>query len=490
MTGGNDDGAPHLTAPSNGRAAAVTHAADLEGLDPLLDPGLRTPTLLTNGEGQLQELLRVLPAAIYMTDADGRITFYNEAAAALWGCRPTLYSDQWCGSWRLFWPDGTPLPHDQCPMAMALKQGRPIRGMEAAAERPDGTRVHFMAFPSPLRDGNGRIIGAVNMLVDISERKRAEQISQQLASIVESSDDAIVSKDLNGIIATWNKGAERIFGYLAEEVVGKPITIIIPADRQGEEPLILDRIRRGERIDHYETVRQRKDGTLIHISLTISPVRNASGQIVGASKIARDITERKRAEEQIRILAREAEHRAKNVLATVQATVQLSNADTPDALKRAIAGRIQALANVHRLFVESRWAGAELSTIVQQEVAAYCQGGETRVRVSGPKLVLEPAVAQAIAVVLHELFTNAAKYGALSVPHGAVSVSWQYTEERLSLCWSERGGPPAAPPNRQGFGTRVIRGLLEGQLKGEVRCDWHGAGLDYQLTLPLSSPCR
>src|SRR5947209_5105559 len=114
-------------------------------------------------------------------------------------------------------PDGTPMPHDECPMAVALKEGRPVRGAEAVAERPDGTRVPFIPYPTPLRDASGALVGAVNMLVDISERERAQESVQRLISIVESSDDAIVSKDLNGVIASWNKGAERLFGYAAEE---------------------------------------------------------------------------------------------------------------------------------------------------------------------------------------------------------------------------------------------------------------------------------
>jgi len=189
------------------------------------------------------------------------------------------------------------------------------------------------------------------------QRSLSLNATQRIASIVESSEDAIIGKDLNGVIKSWNKGAERIFGYVAEEVIGKPITILIPPDRQDEEPGILERIRRGQRVEHYETVRQRKHGSRIDISLTVSPIKDAKGKIIGASKIARDITERKRSEQQIAILAREAEHRARNVLATVQATVHLTQSDTPDGLKHAIEGRIQALANVHRLFVESRWMG-------------------------------------------------------------------------------------------------------------------------------------
>jgi len=145
-----------------------------------------------------------------------------------------------------------------------------------------------------------------------------------LAAIVQSSDDAIISENLDSIIISWNKAAERLFGYLAEDVIGKSITILIPPERQDEEHTILKLIRRGHRIEHYETVRRRKDGSLVDISLTVSPVRGAEGEIVGASKIARDITERKRSEAQISILARELEHRSKNLSANVGAIVQLS----------------------------------------------------------------------------------------------------------------------------------------------------------------------
>ena len=165
--------------------------------------------LVSSGETERvwRALVSALPAAIYITDASGRIIFYNEAAAALWGCRPELGKSEFCGSWKLYWADGTPLRHDECPMAMALKQKRPIRGMEAMAERPDGTRIPFIPYPTPLFDASGELIGAVNMLVDITERKRAEEVAQRLAAIVESSDDAILSKNLDGVITSWNRGA-------------------------------------------------------------------------------------------------------------------------------------------------------------------------------------------------------------------------------------------------------------------------------------------
>jgi PAS domain S-box-containing protein len=309
--------------------------------------------------------------------------------------------------------------------------------------------------------------------------------TQQIASIVEYSDDAIISKDLDGVILSWNRGAERLFGYTAEEIIGKPVGVLIPSERQDEEPAILARLRRGERIDHYETVRRRKNGTLVDISLTVSPIKNAEGKIVAASKVARDITERRRSEERITILAREAEHRAKNVLATVQATVRLTQSDTPEGLKHAIEGRIQALANVHRLFVESRWTGAEIHSLVKEELAAYSQDSTGRVQLDGPKLLLEPNAAQAIAVILHELATNAAKYGALSTSTGCVEVEWSRPSDgRLILRWTEAGGPAVMPPTRRGFGTRVMENMVRGQLNGEMRFDWRAEGLACEIALP------
>ena len=431
-----------------------------------------------------QELLDVLPAAIYTTDAKGRITYYNDAAAALWGCRPRLNSDQWCGSWRMYRPDGTPLPHDQCPMAIALKQGRPIRGAEAIAERPDGTRVPFMAFPTPLRDASGALTGAVNMLLDLTEHKNAERAARRLVSIVESSDDAIVSKDLSGLIATWNRGAERLFGYLAEEIVGKSIMTILPADRQDEETGILERIRRGERVEHFETVRRHKNGQLVNISLTVSPVFDQSGKIIGASKIARDITDQKRREEQIALLAREADHRTKNLLALAQATVHLSQGETPDELKSAIEGRLRALAHAHALLARSRWAGADLRTMVVEELSPYCQDNPERAQIDGPSLMLEQQAAQAMAVAMHELTTNAVKYGALSTPQGRVRIQWACDPtHRLRLRWTETGGPSVGLPKRQGFGVRVMERIIQSQLNGDLKFDWREEGVVCEITI-------
>jgi PAS domain S-box-containing protein len=369
-------------------------------------------------------------------------------------------------------------------MAMALKENRAIDGMEAIAERPDGTRVPFMAYPTPLRDESGRLVGAVNMLVNLTERKQAKHIEQLLASIVESSDDAILSKDLNGIITTWNQGATRLLGYAAEEIIGKSITTLIPPERHDDEAGILERIRRGERIDHYETVRRRKDGTLVEVSLTVSPVKDAAGRVIGASKIARDITERKKAAERIALLAREVDHRSKNLLALVLATVRLAQAETPEEIKATIEGRIQAIANANSLLEQSRWVGADLRDLVSEELAPYATDAGERIRVDGPSLLLEPNAARAMVMAVHELATNAVKHGALSAPTGRVRVEWSHAADgKFVFRWVEEGGPPATPPKRQGCGMSVIERMIRGQLKGDLRFDWNRNGLKCEIAM-------
>jgi PAS domain S-box-containing protein len=310
------------------------------------------------------------------------------------------------------------------------------------------------------------------------------------AAVIESSDDAIITKNLNSIITSWNAGAERVFGYTPQEAIGRPVTMLMPADQVDEEPKILERVRRGERIDHYETVRVHKDGGLLDISLTVSPIKDASGKIVGASNIARDVTERARASAQIKFLAREAEHRTKNILATVQATIHLTEAEDTAEFKKAVEGRIRALSNVHNLFVETRWQGAELRTLVAQELQPYRRGDGTRINIDGPELLLEPSVAQTMAVVLHELATNAAKYGPLSLDGGRVAITWTFGEDgRLLLSWAETGGPPVREPTRKGFGTRVMAGMIK-QLKGHLSFDWRPEGMTCAVELTISTDMR
>ncbi len=319
-------------------------------------------------ERQFRELLDALPAAVYTTDAAGRITYYNEAAAALWGNRPTLNNSQWCGSWKLYWPDGTPMAHCDCPMAIALKENRPVRGMEAACERPDGSRVAFIPYPTPLRDEAGRLLGAVNMLVDISERKRAE--------------------------------------------------------------------------------------------------------------------------EQQALLVRELHHRVKNTLATVQAILGSTarSSATVAEFKDAMIGRIGALAKTHLLLSEEGIT-VSFDVILRSELDPFDDGTGKRVTLSGPHVEIDARLAVLLGMAIHELTTNAAKFGALSVYGGKVDVTWTVTiaaERRtLEFDWVESGGPEIKPPARQGFGARLLDFVLPAQIRAECRTDYRPAGVRVHCALPL-----
>jgi PAS domain S-box-containing protein len=444
---------------------------------------------LIRGDSYCRNVLDVLPAAIYVIDAAGGITYYNEAAATFWGYRPELGKSRWCGSWKLFWPDGRPLPHDECFAALALKQGRPIHGMEAVAERPDGSRIAFISFPTPLYDSSGRLAGAVNMLVDITDRQRAEENAQRLASIIESSDDAIGSTDLNGLISSWNRGAERLFGYPAKEIIGKPCTILMPSERQDEASNILERIRSDESIGRYETVRQRKDGSLVEISLTVSPIRNTEGTVIGASVIAHDITELRRARAQERLLLNEMKHRVKNTLTTVQAVAVQTLRGISGDERDAFTARLQALAAAHDLLTDENWHRASLREVVVRTLAAFQEQHCQRVLIEGPENVwLGACKSLQLAMAMHELATNAVKYGALSNGSGQVKVHWELLDDggsgRVRLCWKESGGPPVKSPERKGFGSFLLEHVLEGE-PGATCFEFMPEGLACTFEVPL-----
>ncbi|MEK1888131.1 MAG: PAS domain S-box protein [Phyllobacterium sp.] len=430
-----------------------------------------------------------LPVAVYTTDKTGIITFYNKAAAELWGHMPDIGKDRWCGSLRLYWPDGTPMPHEECPMAVTLRDEREARGTDAIAERPDGSRFTFMPFPVLLRNKQGEIVGALNVLHDISDQRRDEETAQRLAAIVESSDDAIVSKDLAGIVTTWNKGAERIFGYTDEEMIGHSITTVIPPDRLHEEPSIVERIRQGVRIDHYETIRQRKDGTRINVSLTVSPVKNASGRVVGASKIARDITDKKESEERILMLMREVNHRVKNQYAVILSMIRETSSRTKDIteFEQQIRERIMALARSHDLLVHATWRGATLSDLLLEQVKPF--GDENRLTMTGPSMVLQPNAVQYLGIAFHELATNSAKYGVFSSESGEINVDWFVGDEGKTfyLAWTEAGGPPVRLGRNRGFGKTVLERITPLSLGGEGMLEQSANRIVWTVRAPMEN---
>lgn len=315
---------------------------------------------------------------------------------------------------------------------------------------------------------------------------------ERLAAIVSSSDDAIISKNLSGIILSWNKGAEKIFGYSEAEMVGQSILRIIPPELQQEEEHILGLLRNGERVDHFETQRLTRDGRRLHVSLTVSPLRNRLGNIVGASKIARDITERKRAEELQSLLIAELNHRVKNTLAVVQsiATQTLAGAPDPEAFVSAFRERLRALAQAHDLLVREDLAGVNLRDLLEEELAL--RGGERdRCAFHGPDLLIEGDLATHMCLVIHELATNARKYGSLSQTHGRLRVDWR-TEacdagQRLALTWTETGICIQQTPGREGFGTSLLRRVADAN-GGQSLIEQAGTERRVRLELLLNNP--
>lgn len=319
-------------------------------------------------EWNFRELLEALPAAIYTTDINGRITFFNQAAVDLWGRRPQSGSDQWCGSWRLYRMDGMPLPHDECPMAVALKENRPVRNVEAIAERPDGSRVPFMPYPTPLHDSSGALIGAVNMLVDTTHLKQAEQRQQ--------------------------------------------------------------------------------------------------------------------------VLINELNHRVKNTLATVQSIAAHSfRGQAESHAHQWFEGRLLALSKAHDVLTCASWSGANLQDVVMQAVAPMCTLDENKFVIEGPPLQLAPPMALSLAMVIHELATNAVTYGAASVSAGQINISWSVNDmdgaNRLHLHWTESGGPAVFPPQHRGFGSRLIEHGLAHELGATVQLQFQTSGVVCEIDAPL-----
>jgi len=315
-----------------------------------------------------------------------------------------------------------------------------------------------------------------------------DDAARRLAAIVESSDDAIVSKDLNGVIMSWNQGAQRIFGFSADEVIGKPITILMPPDRVNEEPAILARIRAGERVEHYETIRRRKDGALLNISLTVSPIRNSAGQVIGASKIARDVTERKKLEDERELLMAELNHRVKNTIATIISIERLSFSSDADvgSARHSFQARLGALARAHERLAEANWKSILLQHLIEDALAPY-RATVPNIAIYGPPARVNSRSALRAGLAIHELATNAAKYGALSSVDGDLKVSWDIDESgALELNWIENGGPSVSPPIRTGFGRLLLEQALKQELQSEVVMNFDPEGLRCSIHIPRS----
>jgi PAS domain S-box-containing protein len=337
----------------------------------------------------------------------------------------------------------------------------------------------------------------MGMATDTRDKHRQGTSAEaRLAAIVDSSFDAIISKDLNSIITSWNLAAERMFGYGAEEAVGQSILMLIPDHLKSEEAEIIGRVRNGERVASYETVRRRKDGSPVAVSLTISPIRSEDGEIVGASKIARDISATKESERRIRLLMREVNHRVKNQFAVILSMVrETSNrSNDPREFEELIRSRIMALSRSHDLLVTSEWAGASLFDLIQEHLKPF--GREAQISLSGPLLTLQSNAVQNLGMAFHELGTNSSKYGALANDAGRIEITWQILsgdagERQFQLVWEETSavhpGDRRDETTRKGFGTVVLQRVAPQSLGGSATLQRSSSHVTWCLTTPLES---
>jgi PAS domain S-box-containing protein len=671
------------------------------------------------------------PDAIIVVDETGKIDRVNGPAEALFGLPRQRMVGQ---SIEMLLPERFRNRHS-AHRAGYMKEAktRPMgTGLPLFAQRADGSEFPVDIMLSPMEIAQRPLVLAV--VRDTTARKNAEEAQAHLAAIVTSSTDAIIGKTVDGIVTSWNEAAERMFGYQASEMIGQPIRRLIPTDRQAEEDMILGRVAQGERVEHYETVRNAKDGRTIDVSITVSPMRGAEGRIIGASKIARDITagkraegllrhqadlldqshdaiftwkigggitywskgaealygytaeeiigrsshellrtcspvpiheieaqianegrwygelahttrdgrtivvesrhvrvnydgesyaletnrditarkqaeealrkseerfrssvlhsplptilfddqehiiaisqswldqtgysraelrhiedwtarahgeqsgevlaqirqtiptepeaqrsermirtkggrnrlwsfvssalgaqsdgrclfvcvaedltERKAQEEQVQLLMRESNHRAKNMLSLVQAIARQTAAREPEDFVARFSERIRALAANQDLLVRNEWQGVDAEDLVLAQLAHFADLVGSRIAMRGPKLRLNAAAAQAIGLALHELATNAGKYGALSTDRGRVDVCWGTDRDTFTISWTERDGPTVSPPERRGFGSTVIASMAKATIGGEVQLDYAPSGVVWRLTCPAAN---
>lgn len=404
------------------------------------------------------------------------LALYNDAYAPTIGDKhPHALGRPAREYWAELWTDLEPL------LKRVLETGETVSAKDRPfyIERGRGPEtVYFDISYSPVHDATGSVAGVFCIVNETTELRRAQVLQRRLAAIIASTDDAILSADLDMTITSWNRGAERLYGYGAEEMVGWSVLTLIPEDQGEEEYDLFRRIGLGEHVPPYETRRRRRDGTLVDVSLTVSPIYGGAGEIIGASKIARDITAKKQFERFQAMAMGELKHRIKNILSTVTAIARQTfvNGDDERDAVRTFDERLASLARAHDLLTTGNWEEADLRTVIDAALQPYAPD---RFRIEGPAINVGAHAVTALTLAFHELATNAAKYGALSREGGIVCIRWHGSPDtvRFKLQWREEGGPDVVVPTRRGFGSKLIERLLAAELNGEVRLDFAPSGL-------------
>jgi PAS domain S-box-containing protein len=444
---------------------------------------------LRESEERLRAVTDSVDQMIWSTRADGHHDYFNQRWYDFTGVEVgSTDGESWNG---LFHPEDQQRTWGT--WRRSLETGAPYH-IEYRLRHRSGDYRWVLGRAQPVRNAQGEIVRWYGTCTDIQDLKEAEtelrRTSALLHLIGDSTPDMIYAKDRASRVLYANRAAYQIIGRPAEQVIGH--SDLDWADDPAQARAIIENDRAvmasGETRD-VDEVFTTPAGDTRHYRSVKSPLRDAEGQIIGLVGVTSDVTTRRQAEERERLLAREVDHRAKNLLAVVQSIVQLTRAEDIGGFTRSLSGRIQSLARAHSLLAASRWEGADLNQLMTEELAPFAARGSGRVAISGPAIKLRPEAAQALGLVIHELATNAAKYGALSGEAGQVSIDWSMAAgseaPRLCINWRERGGPAVVgAPTRRGFGSTVMRASVERQLKGKVRLDWEPDGLSCELALP------
>lgn len=432
----------------------------------------------------MQNLLESTQIATMFLDNDLRIKNFTPAMIDVFRLRDTDLG-------RPIIDIATRLSYDGL-LADAARVLRELSTIEREVQIAGGGMTFLMRI-RPYRTVERVIDGVVITFVDITDRRHAEEALREHAAMVEQAQDALVGLTLDGTIRSWNPAAERLYGFAAAEAIGERIAFLNIPDRHDDQIALLDQARAGKVAGPVRTVRRRKDGSDIDVSLTVMPIRAQQGCVVSIAVSSRDITERRRAEAQQALLQHELSHRIKNALATVQsiATQTLRSVPTLEVFRQAFLARLIALANTHNLLTDAGWQGAGLRDVIVAELSPYQTTETVRWHAIGPDIKVGPNAALALGMAIHELATNAAKYGALLVPDGRVDVTWEFRaaekNPQLHLSWVETGGPLVEQPKKKGFGNRLITEGLALELDGKVRLDFDPAGVRCTIDVPLKS---
>ncbi len=444
---------------------------------------VRSQQTLAESEERLRVLFSQSAAGIGQTDLKGRMSLVNQRFCEMLGYkREELVGIRFQD---LTFPNDR--PEAERLFGRLVETGEPF-DMEKRCVRKDGSIVWTAVSVSALKDEDGSVRQVGFIAIDISARKSAQEAQRLLASIIASSNDAILSIDLDMTITNWNAAAERLYGYTRDEAVGKSILMLVPEARRDEEPEILRKVSAGQVMEHYETQRRRKDGRLVDVQLSVSPIYDSHGKTIGASKISQDITARKEAERLQTVLTGELNHRVKNVFSTVIAIARqtLDRDEAGQGQVAAFQERLMSMAKAHDLLTHRDWQRADLAELVKQVLEPY---PPERFEIDGCPVLLPQKAVVSYSLAIHELATNAAKYGALSVAQGRVSISWNYqiASARLHFKWVERGGPTVQPPTRRGFGSRLVERLLATELNGRSKISYDPSGVICEIEAVLET---